>query len=137
MSAGEGLQINCPFKPEGGDSNREGNLEPSSQHSQTEGAPGQDAQSIKHQQQTLFLNPNPFLWWYGVENVAQVRINGESCMTLLNNGVQINMVTPNLVEECSLEVGPLIDYDKDQITLVIPDLSNFVVRVHVILGTLQ
>ena len=114
------------------------------------------------------MNPNPFFWWYGVENVAKVRINGESCMALLNNGAQINMVTPSFMEECSLNVGPLTDlmarwvtcvglgnaltqplgyvilwvqvdgvrdYDEDQIALVIPDLSNFAVRVPIILGT--
>ena len=26
---------------------------------------------------TPFLNPNPFNWWYGIENVAKVRVNRE------------------------------------------------------------
>ena len=89
-------------------------------------------------------------------------------MALLNNGVQINMVTLSFAEECSLDVGPLSDlmargvtcvglgnvltqplgyiivwvqvdrvqgYYKDQIALLIPDLSNFAMRVPVILGT--
>ena len=89
-------------------------------------------------------------------------------MALLDNGVQINTITPSFVEEHSLDVGPLTDlvgrqvacvglgnvltwplgyviiwvqvdgvqgYDEDQIALVIPDLSNFVVWVPVILGT--
>ena len=47
--------------------------------------------------------------WYGVENVAKVRINGKRCMALLNNGVQINMITPSFVEEHSLKLGPLTD----------------------------
>ena len=92
--------------------------------------------------------------------MAKVRINGESCMALLDNGVQINNIMPSFVEECSLNIGPLSDlvggqvtcvglgnaltqplgyvivwvqvdrvqgYDEDQIALVIPDLSNFVV----------
>ena len=79
-------------------------------------------------------------------------------MTLLENSVQINTITPNFVRSNSLEVGSLSDlvsrcvicvglgnaltqpvgyiiiwiqvdgvqsYDEDQITLVIPDLSNF------------
>ena len=33
--------------------------------------------------QTPFLNPDPFQHWYGVENVAKVKINRESCMALL------------------------------------------------------
>ena len=59
--------------------------------------------------QTPFLNPNPFLWWYGVKNIAKVRINGESCMALLNNSVQINMIIPGFSEEHSHNVGPLTD----------------------------
>ena len=110
----------------------------------------------------------PFLQWYGVQNIAKVRINRESCMALLDNGVQINTIMPSFVKECSLNIGPLLDlvdrwvscvglgnaltqplgyviiwvqvdgvqgYDKDQIALVIPDLSNFAVSVSVILGT--
>ena len=118
--------------------------------------------------QTPLLHPDPFHQWYGIENVAKVRVNGESCMALLDNGAQINTTIPNFVESCSLEVGPLLDlvgrwatcvglgdtltrpvgyviiqtqvnrvqgYDKDQIALVIPDLSNFVAWVPIILGT--
>ena len=110
--------------------------------------------------QTPFLNSDPFLQWYGVKNIAKVRINGERCMALLDNGMQINMITPSFVEEHSLNEGPLTDlvggcvtcvglgnaltqplgyiviwvhmdgvqgYDKDQIALVIPDLSDFAV----------
>ena len=98
----------------------------------------------------------------------KVKINGESCMTLLDNGVQVNTITPRYVKEHSLPVGLITDlmgakvacvglgntytrplgyviiqvqvdgvwgYDKDQIALIIPDFSNFVVRVPVILGT--
>ena len=56
------------------------------------------------------MNPNPLLWWYGVENIAKVRINRESCVALLNNGVQINMVTLSFAEEHFLDVGPLTDF---------------------------
>ena len=114
------------------------------------------------------MNPDPFQHWHGVENVARVRINGESCMALLDNGVQINTITPKYVSDHSLQMGPITDllgakvtcvglgnaysrpldyiviwvqiegvqgYDEDQIALVIPDLSNFVARIPVILGT--
>ena len=40
--------------------------------------------AVGHHTQTPFLNPSPFHQWYGIENVARVRINGESCMALLN-----------------------------------------------------
>ena len=36
-----------------------------------------DAQGIGHHKQSPFLNFNPFYWWYGVKNVAKVRINEE------------------------------------------------------------
>ena len=89
-------------------------------------------------------------------------------MALLDNGAQMNTITPRYVKEHSLSVGPITDligskvtciglgnvytrplgyivirvqvdgvwgYDEDEIALIIPDFSNFVVRVPVILGT--
>ena len=41
---------------------------------------------IRSSSQTPFLNPDPFQQWYGMENVVKVKINGESCMALLDNG---------------------------------------------------
>ena len=90
-------------------------------------------------------------------------------MALLDNGTQINAITPKYVSDHLLHVGPVTDlinakvtcvglgnvytrllgyiviwvqvdrvqgYDEDQIALVIPDLSNFVAWIPVILGTL-
>ena len=59
--------------------------------------------------QTPFLNPDPFQQWYGIENVAKVKINGESCMALLDNGAQVNTITPRYVNEHSLQVGLITD----------------------------
>ena len=89
-------------------------------------------------------------------------------MALLDNGAQVNTVTPRYIKECSLLVGPITNlmgtkvacvglgnayirplgyviiqvqvdgvrgYDEDQIALIIPDFSNFAVRVPFILGT--
>ena len=89
-------------------------------------------------------------------------------MALLDNGAQVNTITPRYLSNHSLQVGPITNltgskvtcvglgnaytrpsgyvviwvqvdrvqsYDEDQIALVIPDLSNFVARVLVILGT--
>ena len=84
-------------------------LEEEGSDDQAKRTPGGDAQSIGWHKQTPFLKPDPFLQWYGVKNIAKVRINGVSCITLLNNDVQINMVTPQFIEECSLDVGPLKD----------------------------
>ena len=103
-----------------------------------------------------------------MENIAEVKINGESCMALLDNGVQVNTITPRYIKEHFLQVGPITNlmgskvtciglgiaytrllgyiviwvqvdgvqgYDEDQIALIIPDFSNFAIRVPVILGT--
>ena len=103
-----------------------------------------------------------------MENMAKVKINGENCTALLDNGVQVNTITQRYVKECSLLVGLITNllgakvaciglgntytrplgyviirvqvdgvwgYDEDQIALIIPDFSNFVVRVPIILGT--
>ena len=89
-------------------------------------------------------------------------------MALLDNGVQVNTITPRYIKEHSLSVGLITDlmgskvtcvglgnaytrplgyvvigvqvdrvwgYDEDQIALIIPDFSNFAIRVPVILGT--
>ena len=39
------------------------------------------------------------------QNVAKVKISGESCMALLNNGMQINTIMPSYVKSQSLEMG--------------------------------
>ena len=118
---------------------------------------------------TPFLNPDPFQHWYGVKNVAKVKINGESCMAFLDNGTQIKTIMPSYVKSHSLEIGLITNlisgrvtclglgnaytwplgyvivkvqvdgvqgYNEDQIALVVPDLSNFMKRIPIILGTL-
>ena len=42
-----------------------------------------------------------------MDNVAKVKINGENCMALLDNGAQVNTITPKYVKEHSLLVGPI------------------------------
>ena len=98
LPIGEGIQDGLTFKPKGGDSAKEGILDPSGKGDHTEGTPRQDAQGIKGHMQTPFLNPNPFNWWYGIENVARVRVNRESCMAVLENGTQINTIMPGLIK---------------------------------------
>ena len=72
-------------------------------------APGRSVQGREQHAQTPFLNPDPFQQWHGVENVAKVKINGEShCMALLDNGMQINTIMP-IVKRHSLKVGPITD----------------------------
>ena len=51
-------------------------------------------------------------------NVAKVKINGESCKALLDNGMQINTITPNYVRSHSLEMGPITDLTGTKVTCV-------------------
>ena len=64
---------------------------------------------MKSPLQTPFLNPDPFQQWYGIENVAKVKIKGESCMALLDNGTQVNTIMLRYVNEHSLQVGLITD----------------------------
>ena len=68
--------------------------------------------------QTPFLNLDPFQCWYEIENVAKVKINGESCMALLDNGVQVNTITLWYVKEHSLQVGPITDLMGSKVTCI-------------------
>ena len=38
-----------------------------------------------------------------------MKINGESCMALLDNGAQVNTIMPRYVHEHSQEMGPFTD----------------------------
>ena len=73
---------------------------------------------MKPPSQTPFLNLDPFQQWYRIENVAKVKINGESCMTLLDNGAQVNTIMPRYVNEHSLQVGPITDLMGSKFTCV-------------------
>ena len=73
---------------------------------------------MKSTSQTPFLNLDPFQRWYGIENVAQVKINGESCMTLLDNGTQVNTIMPRYVKEHYLQVGSITDLMVSKVTCV-------------------
>ena len=68
--------------------------------------------------QTPFLNLDPFQQWYKIENVAKVKINGESCMALLDNGAQVNTIMPRYINKHSLQVGPITDLMGSKVTCV-------------------
>ena len=68
--------------------------------------------------QTPFLNPDPFQHWHRVKNLVKVKINRESCMALLDNGVQINTITPNYVKNHLFEMGPITDLIGTRVTCV-------------------
>ena len=66
--------------------------------------------------QTPLSNPDPFQQWYGIENVAKVKINGVSCMAPLDNSAQVNTITLRYVNEHSLQVGPITDFMGSKVT---------------------
>ena len=53
-----------------------------------------------------------------MENIAKVRINGESCMALLDNGVQVNTITPKYVKEHSLPMGLITNLMGSKVTCI-------------------
>ena len=73
---------------------------------------------MKPPSQTPFLNPDPFQQWYGIENIAKVKINGESCTALLDNSAQVNTIMPRSVNEHSLQVGPITDFMVSKVACV-------------------
>ena len=109
LPAGEKLQGEYTVKPQGGDDIEEGSPDPSDENDNAKEHPGGGSQGITWPKQTPFLNPDPFHHWCRVENVAKVKINGESCQALLGNGAQINTITPNYVRSHSLEMGLITD----------------------------
>ena len=117
-SSPEHFICNCPLvdfegkytvKWQGRDGNKEGSPDPSDNSQHIEEPPDRGSQGVKLPQQTPFLNPDPFQCWHGVKNVGRVRINGESCMALLDNGTQINTITPKYVNDHSLQMGLITD----------------------------
>ena len=68
--------------------------------------------------QTPFLNLDPFQQWYGIENVAKVKVNGESCMALLDNCTQVNTIMSRYVSNHSLQGGPITDLMGSKVAFV-------------------
>ena len=168
MHPGKDFKGKEKVKWQGGNGIEEGSLDPSDNSQHIRDPQDRGSQGIKSPEQTPFLNPDPFQDWHRVKNVVRVRINGESCKALLDNGAQINTIMSKYVRDHSLQMGLITNllgaevtcvglgnaykrplsyiiiwvqvdgvwgYDKDQIALVIVDLSNFVAQIPVILGT--
>ena len=96
------------FKPKGGYGTDVGSPDPSRKGNHAKGAPRQDAQGIKCHTDSL-LGYWSFNQLYGIKNVARVRVNGKSCIALLDNSTQINTITLGFIENHSLDMGPLLD----------------------------
>ena len=100
------MKADAPLNQKGGTVMRKGGQAPQGKMVMPK-VPQDGVPKAWHQTQTPFLNPDPFIQWYRIENVARVRVNGECCMALLDNSVQINTITPGYVENHSLNVRPL------------------------------
>ena len=50
------------------------------------------------------------------QNMTRVKINGESCMALLDNCAQVNTIMPKYVSNHSLQVGPITDLIGSKVT---------------------
>ena len=89
--------------------NEEGRPGPSETSSHSASIPGWGSLSLRTSQKVPCLNPDPLTHWNGAENIAQVRIDGESSWDLLDSGTTINAVPPEFVKVHSLDIGPLSD----------------------------
>ena len=107
MPAYKDFQRKETVKWEGGDSVDEERPDPSGNNQHHKESPNRGSQGEKPTLQTPFLNLGPFQQWYGAKNIAIVRINGESCMALLDNSAQINTIMPKYISDHSLQVGQI------------------------------
>ena len=54
-----------------------------------------------------YLNPDPFQQWIGPKNLGEAVINGELTTCLLDNGAQLNFITPTYARQRNMNVFPL------------------------------
>ena len=116
LSTSESLQREYAVKLQGGNGIKEGSPDPSDEDDSAQETSGGDSQGVTWPKQTPFLNPDPFQHWHGAKNVAKVKNNRESCEALLDNGTEINTITPNYVKNHSLEMGPITDLIGTRVT---------------------
>ena len=62
---------------------------------------------VKEPQEAPYLNLDPFRWFIGPKNWGEVRIDGELTTYLLNNGAQLNFMTPTYALERGFNVMSL------------------------------
>ena len=54
-----------------------------------------------------YLNPDPFQRWIGPKNLSEAVIDGELTTCLLDNGAQLNFITPAYTRWRNMNVFPL------------------------------
>ena len=60
-----------------------------------------------------FLNPDPFRRWIGPKNWGQAIIDGELTTCLLDNGAQLNFVTPEYAYKRGMAIHPMTRISKE------------------------
>ena len=54
-----------------------------------------------------YLNPNPYCWFIGPKNLSEALIDGELATCLLDNGAQLNFITPAYAREWGMDTMSL------------------------------
>ena len=54
-----------------------------------------------------YLNPNPYCWFIGPKNLGKALINGELVTCLLDNGAQLNFITPTYAHKRGMDIMSL------------------------------
>ena len=54
-----------------------------------------------------YLNPNPYCWFIGPKNLGEALIDGELATCLLDNGAQLNFITPTYARERGMDIMSL------------------------------
>ena len=55
----------------------------------------------------LYLNPNPYCWFIGPKILGEALIDGELATCLLDNGAQLNFITPTYACEWGMDIMSL------------------------------
>ena len=70
-----------------------------------------------------YLNPDPYCWFIGPKNLGKVLIDGELTTCLLDNGAQINFVTPAYAHQRGMDIMSL-DHLTQEIGGQIPPIAG-------------
>ena len=70
-----------------------------------------------------YINPDPYCWFIGPKNLGEVLIDGELMTCLLDNGAQINFVTPAYARKRSMDIMSL-DHLAQEIGGQIPPIAG-------------
>ena len=104
-----------PLKPRGPAKNKSARVEAKAKaktktKAKTPSPPVPLAQSDPSQvkgQGVPYLNPDPFQWWIGPKNLGEAVIDRELTTCLLDNGAQLNFITPAYARQRNMNVFPL------------------------------